>query len=145
MNAKYQRGELSLFWAAVFVGVVTLGAVAALFSMRYERNFFGEAWQRVMHSDAGKNLQQTGQMAQNALKSETAAASSAIHKCMIDGKVTYSNVECDAQNPTSRKVELHDTQGAEGGGIGVAGKRVADAAGQDDRKSGSLEVGRSDD
>lgn len=112
MNPKYQRGELSLFWAAVFVGVVTLIAVALLFSMRYERNFFSEAWQHMMRSDAGKTFQQTGQLAQNAVKSG-ASASTAIRKCMIDGKVTYSNVECDAKNPTSSKVELHDTRGIE--------------------------------
>ena len=113
MNAKYQRGELSLFWAAVFIAVVTLVAVAALFSMRYERNFFSEAWQRIMRSDAGKTLQQTGQAAQNAVRREPGAASSAIRQCMINGKVVYSNVECDVKNPTSRKVEFHDTQGIE--------------------------------
>lgn len=113
MNAKYQRGELSLLWAAVFIATVTLVAVAALFSMRYERNFFSEMWQRIIRSDAGKTLQYTGQMAQSAVGRESAVASSAIRHCMIDGKVMYSNVECDAKNPTSRKVELHDAQGIE--------------------------------
>ena len=75
MNVKYQRGELSLFRAVVFVAAVTLVAVAALFSIRYERNFFNEAWQRIMRSEAGKTLQQTGQAAQNAVRRESAAAS----------------------------------------------------------------------
>lgn len=103
---KYQRGELSLFWAAALVGVVTLGAVAALLSMRHERNLFDEAWQRLRRTDAGQSLRRT---VENTGKSESAA----IRKCIIGGKVMYSNVECDNGNPTSRQVELHDTRGVE--------------------------------
>ncbi|MGE5623384.1 MAG: hypothetical protein ACM3WS_09540 [Bacillota bacterium] len=103
---KYQRGELSLFWAAVLVGVVTLGAVGALLSMRHERNLFGETWQRVTRSDAGQGLQRAAAQASRPQSAE-------IRKCVVDGKVMYSNVECGAGNPTSRKLELRDTKGFE--------------------------------
>lgn len=106
MDMKYQRGELSLFWAAVVVGVVTLVAVGTLLSMRHERNLFGETWQRTKHTDAGQNLRQT---AEQASRSESAA----IRKCLVDGKTVYSNVECGTANPTTRKLELQDTKGIE--------------------------------
>lgn len=106
MDMKYQRGELSLFWAAVIVGVVTLMAVGTLLSMRHERNLFGDAWQRARRTDAGQALQATAAQAGRD-------KSAAIRKCQVDGKVIYSNVECGAGNPTSRQLELQDTKGIE--------------------------------
>lgn len=109
MHKTYQKGAVSLLWAAVFVGVVTLVAMVALMSARYERNYFSEARKRITKSDAGQLLQQTGHSVANPAQPETTA----VRKCMVDGKPVYSNVECAASNPTSRKVELHDTKGFE--------------------------------
>lgn len=106
MHTKYQRGELSLFWASVLVAVVTLAALAALFSMRYERNFFAEAWQRIVHADAGQSLRRATEQAARP-------GVAVIRKCIVNGKVTYSNVECDSRNLASTKPELHDSQGIE--------------------------------
>lgn len=106
MKLTYQRGELSLFWAAVVIGVVTLAAVGTLLSMRHERNLFGDAWQRVKRTDAGQTVQD---VAAQPGRTESAA----IRKCLIDGKVTYSNVECGAGNPTSRRLALQDAKGIE--------------------------------
>ena len=111
MKLKYQRGELSLFWMAVVVGIVALVCMGALFSMRYERNFFAEAWKGFMKSDAGKVVQQTQKTADAVANPDGGSAE--IRKCTIDGKVVYSNVECDAKNASTRKVALHDTQGIE--------------------------------
>lgn len=116
MYSKYQKGELSLLWAAVIVGVLTLVAMVALMSARYERNYFAEAWKRVTKTEAGQVLQQTQQAAEKAAKPEAAA----IRKCVIDGKVVYSNVECDNANPTSSTVKLHDTKGVEAPKVPVA-------------------------
>lgn len=109
MQIKYQRGELSLFWAAVIVGVIALAAMVALMSARYERNYFAEAWSRVTKTEIAQTVQQTQQAAEKAVKPEAAG----VRKCMVDGKVIYSNVECDTKDPTSRKVELHDSKGFE--------------------------------
>ncbi|HEY0847115.1 MAG TPA: hypothetical protein VGE12_17230 [Noviherbaspirillum sp.] len=109
MISTRQKGELSLMWAAVLIGVVTLVAMVGLMSARHERNYFGEAWKRLTRTEAGQVLQQTQQSAERAVKQESAD----VKKCMIDGKVVYSNVECDTANPTSRKVQLHDTKGFE--------------------------------
>lgn len=111
MKQKYQRGELSLFWAALIVGVIALVCMGALFSMRYERNFFVEAWGRFTKSDAGKAIQQTQKAAEAVARPDSGSAE--VRKCVIDGKVVYSNVECDARNVSTRKVQMHDTQGIE--------------------------------
>lgn len=102
-----QRGELSLMWAAVLIGVVTLVAMVGLMSARHERNYFGEAWKRITMTEAGQVLQQTQQSAERAARAESAD----IRKCVIDGKVVYSNVECN--DSASRKVQLQDTRGFE--------------------------------
>lgn len=103
---RRQRGELSLFRAAVLAGVVALGAVGVLLSIRHERNLFGETWQRVMRGDSARDLK-------HAAAQATRTESADIRKCMVDGKIVYSNVECGAGNPTSRKLELRDTKGIE--------------------------------
>jgi hypothetical protein len=105
MRSKYQRGELSLFWTAVFTGVVALAAMVGLMSARYERNYFAETWKQLTKSEA---LQQASQAVDSTTKADTA-----VRKCVSDGKLVYSNVECSAGNPTSRKLELHDTKGFE--------------------------------
>lgn len=109
MYFKYQKGELSLLWAAVLMGVVTLVAMALLMSARHERNYFAEVWTRMTKSEAGQVVRQTQQSAENAVKPESAS----LRKCVVDGKVVYSNVECDNGNPTSRKLQLNDTKGFE--------------------------------
>ncbi|HJV88115.1 MAG TPA: hypothetical protein VJ698_21780 [Noviherbaspirillum sp.] len=109
MHRKYQKGALSLFWAAVFVGVVALAAMVALMSARHERNYFSEALGRFTKTDAGQMIQQTSQAVEKAAKPEATA----VRKCTVNGKVVYTNVECDVANPTSRKVEMHDTAGFE--------------------------------
>lgn len=109
MRWNRQKGELSLMWAAVLIGIVTLAAMVALMSARHERNYFSEAWKRVTKTEAGQVMQQTQKSAERAVRQE----SPDVKKCVVDGKVVYSNVECDNSNPTSRKVQLHDTQGFE--------------------------------
>jgi hypothetical protein len=116
MYSKYQKGELSLLWAAVIIGVLTLVAMVALMSARYERNYFAEAWKRVTKTEAGQVLQQTQRATEKAVLQEAAS----IRKCVVDGKVVYSNVECDKGNPTSHKVQLHDTKGLEAPKVPVA-------------------------
>ena len=110
MKLHGQRGAISLFWAAVLVGVITVVCMAALFSMRHERNYFAEALSGIVKSDAGKAVQQA-QKAAGAVAGQNGGGD--IRSCTIDGKVVYSNVECDARSAGTRKVQLHDTQGFE--------------------------------
>lgn len=123
MHAKYQKG-LSLLWTAVVVGLVASAGMVALMSARYERNYFAEAWKKLTKTEVGQAIQQTQQNAGNAVKSEAAA----IRKCTIDGKVVYSNVECDKGNPTSQKVQINDTKGFEAPKVPVASAPEAEGA-----------------
>lgn len=133
MYSKYQKGELSLMWAAVLIGVVTLVAMVGLMSARHERNYFSEAWKRATKTEVGQAVQQTQQQAERAVKQESAA----VRKCMIDGKVVYSNVECDGSNPTSRQVQLHDTKGIDAPKAPPV--PVADAEGKPDMRQKMIE------
>ena len=112
MHVKYQRG-LSLLWTAIVVSLVALASMVALISARYERNYFGEGWKRLTKTDVGQAVQQTRQQVAKA-------EASSIRKCIIDGKRVYSNVECDKADPTSQKVQIHDTQGFEAPKVPVA-------------------------
>ena len=106
---KRQKGELSLIWVAVSMAALTSLAMVGLFWMRYERNLFAEAWAYVMRTPVGQTVKQTQSAAEGSLKSDS--ASGAIRKCTIDGKVVYSNVDCNAKDGNSKAVKLHDTRG----------------------------------
>ncbi|HZW13501.1 MAG TPA: hypothetical protein VFF81_09955 [Noviherbaspirillum sp.] len=102
---QYQRGAVSLLWAAVFVGSVASMAMVALLSARHERNYFAEVWQ-YLSSGAGQKLQQ-------AVQTPSVPGHAGVRKCTVAGKVVYSNVECDKSNPTSQEVALQETKGFE--------------------------------
>lgn len=105
MRLQYQRGAVSLLWAAVFVGGVALMAMIALMSARHERNYFADMWQ-YLFTGAGQKLQQAAQ-------SSVAPGSTSVRKCIVAGKVVYSNIECDKSNPSSQEVVLQETKGFE--------------------------------
>ena len=104
-----QRGALSLFWSAVLMAALAFAALAGLFAMRYERNLIAESWHNLMRSSVVSSIVQSRAAIENNLKSEAGA----VRKCVIDGKVMYSNVDCGAGTPGSRIVELHDNLGIE--------------------------------
>lgn len=112
MALDRQRGELSLVWSALLAALLAAVAMAALFSMRSERNVFAEAWSHAMRSSVGQTAQQVQSVAAGAVKSGSVEAAE-IRTCTINGKRVYSNVECSAKSPNSRKVELRDSAGIE--------------------------------
>ena len=99
-----QRGVLNLYWVAIFSAVFAGLAMAALFSMRYERNLFAEGAAKVV------KLFNSSPVAQVV---EGAKPDSGLSKCVINGKTVISNTDCAATNPTSKKMVLHDTRGIE--------------------------------
>ena len=112
-----QRGELSLLWVAIFSALFALAAMAALFSMRYERNLFAEGWAKarsfVGASPAAQVVESAKQAVGAAPSSPVADAGGALRKCTIGGHTVISNTECTDKNPTSKVIEIHDTKGFE--------------------------------
>jgi hypothetical protein len=101
-----QRG-LSLVWVTIFSALFALAAMAAVFSMRYERNLFAEAWEKV----AGGATRQAMDAASKATGAGPAGA--VLRKCVIAGKTVVSNTDCADDNKTSKTIAIHDTRGIE--------------------------------
>jgi hypothetical protein len=104
-----QRGALSLMWVAVLAALVAAAAMAAIWSMRHERNLFAEG---VDQAAAGVPVQG----AIGALRSAVAGAGpqgGELRKCVIDGKTVVSNTDCLDGNRSSRRIDIHDTRGIE--------------------------------
>lgn len=106
-----QRGALSLLWCAVAMAVLSLAAMTALMSMRYEKNYFALAWSKVQRAVGAAPA--LASMPKLPTAAGAAQADSGIRKCTIDGKVVYSNVECAAAGTNSQVVTIHDTRGFE--------------------------------
>ena len=96
-----QRGALSLFKVALGSAVLAAVAMAALYSMRHERNLFAEGTDKL------------GQMVKNAPGAASLDTSAPLKKCVIGGKTVVSNTECADANPTSKTIDIVDTRGIE--------------------------------
>lgn len=107
----FQQGAISLFWVATGSVAVAAIAMAALFSIRYERNLFAEGaaqlGKTVSASPAGKVIDSAG----DALGAVSGKGDGVMRKCVIDGKTVISNTDCKAGNRTSKVIEIHDTKG----------------------------------
>ena len=104
-----QRGVLNLYWVAIFSAVFAGLAMAALFSMRYERKLFAEGAAKISQLF---NSSPAAQMVDSA-KGAAGGNDGALRKCVIDGKTVISNSDCKDSNPTSKKLDIQDTKGFE--------------------------------
>jgi type II secretory pathway pseudopilin PulG len=100
-----QRG-ISLLWAVIVSALLAAIAMAALFSMRQDRNLFAEAWHKAAGGDAARQAMDAASKATGA-----APAQVVLRKCLIDGKTVVSNVDCKDGNKTSKTIEIHDSHG----------------------------------
>lgn len=117
--AKRQRG-LSLFWCAILMAVLAAGAMLVLFSLRHERNPLAEIWLRASEGGAVAGVRQKMQGV------AADAPPAAVRRCIVDGSVLYSNVDCDPKKSGSKAVRLHLTEGFEAPKVppaAVAGER----------------------
>ena len=113
MIIERQRGALNLVWVAVFSALLALAAMAALWSMRYERNLFAEGVAAVTGSAPARQAIGAAQQAVAAAKGSDGAGNGALRKCVIDGKTVISNNECLDSNKTSKTIQISDTRGFE--------------------------------
>jgi hypothetical protein len=107
-GVRRQGGQISLWLVALLMAGFAAISMAALFSMRYERNRFAEGIAWLLKSPAADAV--AGQA--RAASEGAAPASGAMRKCVIDGKHVVSNVDC-ANAASSKVIALHDTRGIE--------------------------------
>ena len=104
-----QRGAFNLAWVAILSAVLAAVGMAALMSMRSERNLFAEGADKlgktVTDSAAGAVLDSARQAARGE--------EGKLRKCTIKGKVVVSNADCAASNPTSEEIKVVVTRGVE--------------------------------
>jgi hypothetical protein len=114
-----QRGTLNLVWVAVFSALAAAAAMAALWSMRHERNLFAEGVSAVTGAAPAR---QALDAARGAVSPAAGAGSGngAMRKCVIDGKTVVSNTECLDSNKTSKTIRIHDSRGIEPPKVPVA-------------------------
>ena len=96
-----QRGALNLYVVVIMAVLLAAAAMAALFSMRTERNLFAEGAAMV------------GKAAGETAKAATADSGGAMRKCVINGKTVVSNTDCTDQNKTSKTIQIRDSRGFE--------------------------------
>jgi hypothetical protein len=113
MTLARQRGALSLVWVAVLSAALAAAAMAALWSMRYDRNLFAEG---VSAAAKAAPVRQ----AIDAVTTAKDGAGGPMRKCKIDGKTVVSNTECLDSNKTSKTIRIHDTRGVEAPKVPVA-------------------------
>lgn len=110
---KRQRGVLNLYWVAIFSAMLAALAMAAIYSMRYERNLFAEGWAAIGKLAGASQAQAVVDSARNAVAGDPAKGDGVMRKCVVEGKTVISNTECTAHNPTSKVIQIHDTKGFE--------------------------------
>lgn len=106
MMIERQRGALNLVWVAIFSAALAAAAMAALWSMRYDRNLFAEGVAAVAKAAPARQ-------AIDAVAGVKADAGGPMRKCVIAGKTVISNTECLDTNKTSKTIRIHDTRGFE--------------------------------
>jgi hypothetical protein len=104
-----QRGALSLVWVAIASAVLAALAMAAIWSMRYERNLFAEAVTAV--SGAAPRSVDAARKAVGA--APAGEGGGVLRKCVIAGKTVVSNTDCLDSNKTSKTIHITDTRGFE--------------------------------
>jgi hypothetical protein len=123
MKMIKQRGAVSLLATAVIMMSLTIAAMVFLYAARYGHLPFQQVWSR-WGKAAGVIQQELKSASGIAAGSDSSGATAAlattgrpaaglsngIRRCLISGKVTYSDNACADDNPTSRAVTLHDSK-----------------------------------
>ena len=123
-HARSSQRGLSLIWCAVAMAVLTYGAMAAVFAMRYQRNLLAESWALIqrgpvakvsgaLQAAAGSPSGTVSRDGLRALAGNGATSDGALRKCRVNGKVMYSNVACTEHNRTTHALDLVDSHGIE--------------------------------
>ena len=122
MKIERQRGALNLVWVAIISAALAAAAMAALWSMRLDRNLFAEGVSKVAGAAPARAAIDAarGALAATAVPGAGGAASTVMRKCVIDGKPVVSNTDCLDANRSTRTIKIHDTRGFEAPKLPVA-------------------------
>jgi hypothetical protein len=112
MMIDRQRGALNLIWVALASAAIAAAAMAALWSMRHERNLFAEA---VSALADGAPARQALAAARQAVAADAGAngGAGALRKCVINGQAVVSNTDCLGSNKTSKTIRIVQSRGFE--------------------------------
>ncbi|MDB5918783.1 MAG: hypothetical protein JWR40_3017 [Massilia sp.] len=118
MLIERQRGALNLVWVAICSAALAAAAMAALWSMRLDRNLFAEGVSAVAGAAPARAAIDA---ARGALAATAVPGAGAVmRKCVIDGKTVVSNTDCLDANRSTRTIKIHDTRGFEAPKLPVA-------------------------
>ena len=118
-----QRGAYKLYHVALLSAGVAALAMAALFSLRQDRNLFAEGAAKV-----GKLVADSALAAPiDSARAAVAGKDGQMRKCVINGKTVISNADCDERNPTSKVIKLRESKGFEAPRVPVEPKNEFDA------------------
>lgn len=121
----YQKGAISLLATAILMMSLALLAMVFLYMARYGHLPFPELRSRWGHtaeviSNELKNVSGSQANASDKSISKTAntqsdtsptvTIESGVRRCIIQGKVVYSDTECLSNNTTTRTIKLHDNR-----------------------------------
>lgn len=97
-----QRGALNLYWVAIISACAAALAMAALLSMKNERNLFldGMAKTEKLAVDSG------ARKALQAVSDGVTGTDSRMKKCFIHGKTVISNTDCRDTNKSSKVIVI---------------------------------------
>jgi hypothetical protein len=112
MSLNQQRGAFNLYAVVILSALLAAAAMAALFSMRSERNLFAEGAAKAGKMAADSSAGGAIEAARSALAAAS-ASSSQMRKCIIDGKMVVSNTDCTDQNKTTKVIKIQDSRGFE--------------------------------
>jgi hypothetical protein len=112
---KFERGEMTLFRIAVLLVLVFGALMVGLMSFVNQRNMFAELWDKAAAHWAAETAGKLP-VASSGGAASTPAGTADVRKCIVNGKVTYSNVECGPDNKSSRKVDVRPSEGLSPGG-----------------------------
>lgn len=118
MMIARQRGTLNLVWVAIFSGALAAAAMAALWSMRQERNLFAEGVAALTGAAPARQAMDAARQAVAGAQGAT-GNDGAMRKCVIDGKTVISNTDCLPTNKTSTTIKIVETRGIEAPKVAV--------------------------
>lgn len=100
---KRQRGISLIAVALIMAGLAAI-VMAALFSLKNERNLLAAGADQLLKKSGAETVVQQGAKA-------VQPAAAALRRCVIDGKTVFSDTECLPGNPTAKKVIVQEIRG----------------------------------